>query len=828
MNKNNLNYVSLFSSAGVGCYGFAIEDFNCVASNEIIERRLNIQKSNNKCKYDSGYISGDITLEATKNRIFQEISLWKNNEGIKEIDVLIATPPCQGMSVANHKKNNELDRNSLIVESIKLTKEIFPKIFIFENVRALLKTDCIDLDGKEKSIEEAIELNLGGKYNILSKIINFKDYGVPSSRTRTLVIGVRKNIKDISPYDLMPKIESQRTIRETIEDLPELKNMGEISQTDILHNFRKYDLRMLDWIKNLNEGQSAFDNKNPKKRPHRIINGNIIYNQNKNGDKYRKCKWDQIAPCVHTRNDTLASQSTIHPRDNRVFSIRELMRFMSIPQEFKWTPNDLDLLNNLSIKEKENYLRENELNIRQSIGEAVPTLIFRKIAKNIKQFLYQKKYTNNEIYSLIEKEKLNQIKNLLKYIRSNNQQSFSELSRISELANSRRLDTSAYYTCQNIIYPIIKDLPDFKDKKEIKILEPSGGCGNFIPQLIEKYKNCNHVVIDIVDIDTETIETLKILIKRLEIPQNIEINLINDDFLLHKFDYKYNLVIGNPPFKKIINNKYLISRYKQGAYNSKTNNIFSFFIEKAISLGDVVALITPKSLLSTPELALTRELMQNKNVSKIIDYGEFGFDVKIETISFILGLNNSNVKIESYITNEVNLIPKEYLFGSDHPYWIIYRNEFFDKIANGMNLGVFSVYRDRQITKKITQANGRFRVLRSRNLNIEGNIIDIEGYDMYLDELKNISISKFINQKAFIAPNLSYNPRAGILPKDSIVDGSLAILVPKSSVEVSKENLDYFSSEEFKKFYRIVCNHGTRSLNINSNTVHFWGIKNDN
>ena len=47
-NKKN-TYISLFSSAGIGCYGFKMEDFECIATNELIERRLNIQKYNNKC-----------------------------------------------------------------------------------------------------------------------------------------------------------------------------------------------------------------------------------------------------------------------------------------------------------------------------------------------------------------------------------------------------------------------------------------------------------------------------------------------------------------------------------------------------------------------------------------------------------------------------------------------------------------------------------------------------------------------------------------------------------------------------------------------------------
>ena len=39
-------YISLFSSAGVGCYGFKQEGYQCIATCEILEKRLNIQKYN--------------------------------------------------------------------------------------------------------------------------------------------------------------------------------------------------------------------------------------------------------------------------------------------------------------------------------------------------------------------------------------------------------------------------------------------------------------------------------------------------------------------------------------------------------------------------------------------------------------------------------------------------------------------------------------------------------------------------------------------------------------------------------------------------------------
>ena len=110
MPKNT--YISLFSSSGVGCYGFKQENFECVATNELIARRLQVQKYNNKCKYNSGYICGDILKQDTIDLIYKEIDLWKIKEKINDITTIIATPPCQGMSVANHKKTEEQARNS--------------------------------------------------------------------------------------------------------------------------------------------------------------------------------------------------------------------------------------------------------------------------------------------------------------------------------------------------------------------------------------------------------------------------------------------------------------------------------------------------------------------------------------------------------------------------------------------------------------------------------------------------------------------------------------------------------------------------------------------
>lgn len=165
------------------------------------------------------------------------------------------------MSVANHKKKDELGRNSLVVESIKLIREINPAFFIFENVRAFLKSVCTDIDGINKTIDEAIEKNLSGKYNIFSRVLNLKDYGCPSSRTRTLVIGSHKNLHEITPFDLFPAPVPENTLRETIGYLSPLTTMGEICPSDIYHNFKSYPSHMMEWVAHIKEGESAFDNK---------------------------------------------------------------------------------------------------------------------------------------------------------------------------------------------------------------------------------------------------------------------------------------------------------------------------------------------------------------------------------------------------------------------------------------------------------------------------------------------------------------------------------------------------------------------------------------
>lgn len=825
-----LTYISLFSSAGVGCYGFKMAGFECIATCELLSRRLNIQRYNHKCRYESGYICGDMTLDETKDIIESEFDRWRKNHGINDLDVLIATPPCQGMSYANHKKTNkekEMRRNSLVVESLIMTKRLHPKFFVYENVKAFLGTACLDTDGQFKAIKDAIIHNLGGEYNILFSIPNFKDYGCPSSRTRTLVVGVRKDILDVAPYDIFPDERPQQTLRQVIGHLPSLSTMGEIWEKDLYHSFRSYNPIMVSWIEKLKEGQGAFDNEEVERRPYHIVDGVKVPNVEKNGDKYTRQYWDKVPPCVHTRNDILASQNTVHPVDNRVFSIRELMLMMSVPDSFEWNYRPFLELNTMPIEEKRKYLKENGINIRQNIGEAVPTAIFYQIATKIAKKL-NCIFDESKVLEEIDSHKLGDIDTIINYIRNNNDLGFANLSKVAEYANVLREDNEAFYTRPNICYTVVKNLPDASYFKSLRILEPSVGVGNFLPCIIEKYKSVKEVVIDICDIDSKSIDIVRELLTLVKIPRNIKINYIVTDFLLHDFLYHYDIVIGNPPYKKLTGSKQLLDKYKCQSENKNTNNLFSFFIEKALRCGDYVSLIVPKSLISAPEFNVTRKFMEKYNIMNIVDFGEKAFKgVKIETISFLVNTTSmpNRTTVESYITNSTCDYAQNYITDNHFPYWLIYRDKKFDIVASKMRLGVFKAFRDRSITKKITSSNGKIRVLKSRNI-APNNIISINGYDCYIDDVHNFAVGEYLNkQGCILVPNLTYYPRACFLPNNCICDGSVAILETKEvGVVVTDEDLAYYGTEEFYDFYKIARNRGTRSLNIDNNSVFFFGL----
>lgn len=838
LKDKSMTYVTLFSSAGVGCHGFQMEGYRCIATNEIIERRMQVQRCNHKCEYDSGYIVGDITSDVIKQRIYSEIRKWKH-KGNDRVDVIIATPPCQGISVINHKKNDkEINRNSLVVESVEIIRQINPRFFIFENVMAFQKTLCITPDGRTVPIGEYVREVLGKDYVISGRILNFMNYGSNSSRTRTLMIGVDKAYRNnITPYDLYPEFRPEKTLREVIYDFPRLE-WGEIYVDDFYHAFRTYKSEMREWIHDLKEGESAFDNDSPEKRPHRVVNGQIVENIRKNRDKYTRQPWDRFIQCVHTRNDQLAAQNTIHPEQDRVYSIRELMAMMTIPDDFRWVDMSLEELNALSNEEKLDVYKSHEMNIRQCLGEAVPTEIMRQLAAAIRNKLAQKRCESIEINRIIADYHLDNRENLRAFLRDNPMElDVASLMRITELCNARREKNAAFYTNKFIVNEIMGSLPTFS-KDEIRILEPSVGAGSFIPFLFRRYENVPHVILDVVDIDPDSIETFDIMLEKLDIPQNFTINRICQDFLTYRTIHRYDLAVGNPPFSKLKERTPEIELSLASNANHVTNNLSEMFLEKCIRCSDCVALVLNKTLLSTEEFEDTRNLLRQMRIETIIDFGRYGFTgVSIETMCLIVypKMKPSETSVYSMKFNRKSVREQSYLTDKRFPYFIIYRDEDFDAVADKLIFNVFSVFRDRQITKSITSSERvgpSLWVIKAKNIDDDGQgITHIPGYDVYLPEEIAVTLSAYQyvdDSSVYLTPNMTYNPRVienlpGIIP-----DGSVAVLIPKKPLRLTKRQRAYFSTEEYRRFYSIARNLSTQSINVDKTSVFFYGVLKEN
>ncbi|MFP6065433.1 DNA cytosine methyltransferase [Helicobacter pylori] len=419
--NQTLTYISLFSGAGVGCYGLLEEGFECVATNEILEKRLNIQRINRKCKFDESYISGDIKKPETKEKILKQIGFYSKKFGNDRVDLVVATPPCQGMSVANHKKkNDEIKRNSLVVESIDLIKQIKPRFFILENVPSFYKTGCIDKNDNLLEIGSMIEQNLSGDYMLYDEVINFKNFGANSSRTRTLVIGVCKEFKDfISALEFFPDFKQEKTLKKVIGSLKPLA-WGEYDSTDFYHSFRTYPKHMQEWIKDLKEGQSAFENvqdaisdlaylcsnegafesdylnpiqssyqalmrkDSPKLYNHQATNhsqaaleklklinkeqGKECLPKNLHGKQqfkstWGRLNWNKISPTIDTRFDTPSNGTNSHPKLHRSITPREAARIQSF---------------------SDNYIfYGNKTSVCKQIGNAVPPLLALALGKAI-------------------------------------------------------------------------------------------------------------------------------------------------------------------------------------------------------------------------------------------------------------------------------------------------------------------------------------------------------------------------------------------------------------------------------------------------------------
>ena len=206
---NKLKGVSLFANVGIAETYLKDTGIDILVANELLEERA---KFYSHLYPDSEMIIGDITKDDTYNTVIS-----KCRE--KNVDFLIATPPCQGMSLAG-KMDNFDPRNSLIYYAVKVIKDILPKYILIENVPQQLKT-TIRYNEELIPIPEYLRKELGDIYNFATNsLICAKDFDVPQMRKRNITLLSRKDMSYIWELPSIPHKEI--TLKDAIGDLPSL------------------------------------------------------------------------------------------------------------------------------------------------------------------------------------------------------------------------------------------------------------------------------------------------------------------------------------------------------------------------------------------------------------------------------------------------------------------------------------------------------------------------------------------------------------------------------------------------------------------------------
>ena len=313
-----INALSLFASSGIGEYYLDNIGIDVKVANELLSKRADIYR---ELYPKSNMICGDITDSLVYDKV---ICTAKQ----KKCNLIIATPPCQGMSVAGKMDQND-PRNKLIIFVIKSILDLDVDFSLIENVPGMLKF-IIKVNGKWIKITDYIQQKLQTKYNISFNVLNAADFGTPQHRKRAFVLISKKSLQ---VNWKLPDKEKHITVKETIGYLPTLES-SQVS--NIKYHFAKKhkDTHVL-WMKNTPTGQTALNNK--------------VYFPSINGRKiraflttYKRISWDKPSPTITMCNGAISSQNNVHPgrknidgtySDARVLSLLELFLLMGLPPD---------------------------------------------------------------------------------------------------------------------------------------------------------------------------------------------------------------------------------------------------------------------------------------------------------------------------------------------------------------------------------------------------------------------------------------------------------------------------------------------------------------
>ncbi len=358
--------IDLFCGAGGLSAGLKKSGFQICLGVDIDNAALNTYKLNLK---NTKILTKDI-IQITGKEITQLTGIEK-----KDNFLLAGCPPCQGFSNLG-KRDADDEKNRLVYEYIRIIYELEPTFILMENVPGMA-------EGVGKEIFKKVVESLQKLYYVEYSTLNAADYGVPQTRKRLVLHGIRKDINEIImskndnlPVKLLPQPTHSQvkqrgykrwlTVGDSIMDLPVI-NAGESYEENGIKNHRARRLSQTN-IKRLQEirdhgGDKTNISENLKLECHK--KKNVSYT-----DTYGIMDSKKPAPTITSGCTIISKGRYCHPTQNRGLSVREAARLQSFDDKFEFVGN----IGEMSLQ----------------IGNAVPPKLAQASGNIIK--LYMKKY----------------------------------------------------------------------------------------------------------------------------------------------------------------------------------------------------------------------------------------------------------------------------------------------------------------------------------------------------------------------------------------------------------------------------------------------------
>jgi DNA (cytosine-5)-methyltransferase 1 len=362
MTKSN-TYIDLFAGCGglsLGLHNAGWKGLFAIEKNVDAFKTLKYNLIDNK-----NHFAWPIWLPQESIEIDKAIELYKDNlnELKNKVDLVAGGPPCQGFSMAGRRNEND-HRNNLIKSYIDFIKIIKPKILFFENVKGFTMEFKKNKDkGKEYSTYVENALNRAG-YFVKGELVNFGEFGIPQKRTRFILVGIRKDIKNASKelaHEFFAKLQQNKhsflseknltidtNLKDAISDL--LKGNGPKESPDTksfqagIYSKAKSPYQVL--LRTGIENKIADSHRFPKHRPDIVEKFQIILNtcrKNKDIDAKTRERFNikkhTIIPLdKNAKSPTITTlpDDYIHYCEPRILTVREYARIQSFPDWYEF------------------------------------------------------------------------------------------------------------------------------------------------------------------------------------------------------------------------------------------------------------------------------------------------------------------------------------------------------------------------------------------------------------------------------------------------------------------------------------------------------------